>query len=70
MIPQLQRQAAVVAKLADSTRAALQDPDVRKRIEEMYLEPEYLSGPDVRKQFELRAAQFGPLIKKLDIKAQ
>jgi tripartite-type tricarboxylate transporter receptor subunit TctC len=62
--------AAVVAKLAEATRAALQDGDVRKKIEDMYLEVEYLSGQDVRRQFELRAAQFGPLIKKLDIKAQ
>ena len=61
---------AVVAKIADATRLALQDPDVRKKIEEMYLEPEFLGGADIRKQFELRSAQFGPLIKKLDIKAQ
>ena len=36
----------------------------------MFLEAEYLSGPEVRKQFELRAAQFGPLIRKLNIRTQ
>jgi len=61
---------AVVARLADATRAALQDPEVRKRIEEMYLEPGFLNGAELRKPFEARLAQFAPIIKKLDLKAQ
>ena len=62
--------AAVVARLADATKRALDDADVRSRIEAMFLEVEYLAGPEVRGQFELRAAQFGPLIKRLNIKTQ
>ncbi len=34
------------------------------------LEVEYLTGAEVRRQFELRAAQFGPLIKRLNINTQ
>lgn len=60
--------AAAVRKLADATRRATEDREIRKLMEGLYLEVEYLDGAGVRKQFEERAAQFEPLIKKLDIK--
>ena len=62
--------APVVRKLAEATRAALQDKDVLKTLQDLYLEAEYQDGAGARKQFEQRAAQFEPLIKKLDIKLQ
>jgi tripartite-type tricarboxylate transporter receptor subunit TctC len=61
---------ATVAKLADATRRASQDPEIRKLLADMFLEVEYLDGPATRKQFETRATQFEPLIKKLNIKLQ
>lgn len=62
--------ASVVRKLADATRSATENSEMRKKIEDLYLEVEYLDGPDVLKQFEIRASQFEPLIKKLNIKVQ
>ncbi len=62
--------APIVKKLADSTRAAAENADVRRKIEELYLEPEFLDGPELRRQFEARAALFEPLIRKLDVRAQ
>ena len=56
---------AVVRKLADTTRAALENPEVRKRIEDLYLEAEFLDGPAIRRQFETRAAEFEPVIRRL-----
>jgi tripartite-type tricarboxylate transporter receptor subunit TctC len=62
--------AATVRKLADATRRATEDKEIMKLLDDMYLETEYLDGAGARKQFEVRAAQFEPLIKKLDIKLQ
>lgn len=62
--------AATVRKLAEATRSAMQDKEVLKVLEDLYLEAEYQDGAGARKQFEQRAAQFEPLIKKLDIKLQ
>ncbi len=61
---------AVVKKLADTTRSALENPEVRKRIEDLYLEAEFLDGPAIRRQFETRAAEFEPVIRRLGIKMQ
>lgn len=57
-------------KLADATRRAAEDPAIRKVLEDLYLEPEWLDGAGAKQQFVTRAAQFEPLIKKLDIKMQ
>lgn len=62
--------AAAVRKLADATHRATEDREIRKLLEDLYLEVEYLDGAAARKQFEARAAQFEPLIRKLDIKLQ
>lgn len=62
--------AAAVRKLADATRHATADPEIRKLLTELYLEIEFLDGAGTRKQFETRATQFEPLIRKLDIKLQ
>jgi tripartite-type tricarboxylate transporter receptor subunit TctC len=62
--------AAVVKKLEESTRKAIQDKEVREKAEGMYHELEFVSGPEVRKMFEARVKLFGPLIKKLNIKVQ
>ncbi|MBL0420875.1 tripartite tricarboxylate transporter substrate binding protein [Ramlibacter sp. AW1] len=62
--------AAAVRRLADATRKATQDPEISKLLTEMFFEVEFLDGAATRKQFEVRAAQFEPLIKKLDIKLQ
>jgi tripartite-type tricarboxylate transporter receptor subunit TctC len=62
--------AATVRKLADATRRATEDKEILKMLEDLYLEAGYLDGAGARKQFEIRAAQFEPLIKKLDIKLQ
>jgi tripartite-type tricarboxylate transporter receptor subunit TctC len=61
---------AVVKKLSDTTRAALENPEVRKRIEDLYLEAEFLDGPAIRRQFEARAAEFEPVIRRLGIRIQ
>jgi tripartite-type tricarboxylate transporter receptor subunit TctC len=61
---------AVVEKLAAATRRATEDREVRKLLDDLYLEVEYLDGAGARRQFETRAAQFEPLIRKLDIKLQ
>ena len=62
--------AATVRKLAEATKRATEDKEIAKLLEDMYLENEYLDGAATRKQFETRATQFEPLIKKLDIKLQ
>lgn len=61
---------AAVKKLSDTTRAALENPEVRRKIEELYLEPEFLDGPAIRRQFEQRAAEFEPLIRRLGLLAR
>lgn len=61
---------AIVKKLADSTRSAIENPEVRRRIEELYLEAEFLDGPAIRRQFETRAAEFEPVIRRLGLKLQ
>jgi tripartite-type tricarboxylate transporter receptor subunit TctC len=62
--------AAIVKKLADAARGATEDAATRKKIEELYLEAEFLDGPELRRQFEARASQFEPLLRKLNIRAQ
>ncbi len=59
---------AVVKKLADATRSAIENPEVRRRIEDLYLEAEFLDGPAIRRQFETRAAEFEPLIRRLGLR--
>lgn len=61
---------AVVAKLADATRKATQDPGVRKLLADMYLEVDYQDGAGAKAQFDARATQFSPLVRKLDLKLQ
>jgi tripartite-type tricarboxylate transporter receptor subunit TctC len=61
--------ASVVKALADETRRATEDPAVRRKIEDLYLEVEFLDGAEMRRQFETRAALFEPLIRRLDIRA-
>ena len=61
---------SVVRKLADTTRAATENAEMRKKIEDLYLELEFLDGPELRRQFETRAAQVEPLLKRLNLKAQ
>jgi tripartite-type tricarboxylate transporter receptor subunit TctC len=61
---------ATVKKLADSTRRATEAADLRKLLDGLFLEVDYLDGEGARKQFETRAVQFEPLIKKLNIKLQ
>ncbi|HSV84492.1 MAG TPA: tripartite tricarboxylate transporter substrate binding protein [Ramlibacter sp.] len=62
--------AAVVRRLAEATRRATEDKEVGRLLAELYLENEFLDGAGARRQFELRASQFEPLIRKLDIKLQ
>lgn len=62
--------AHVVRRLAEATRKATEDKEFGRMLAEMYLENEYLDGAGARRQFEQRAAQFEPLIRKLDIKLQ
>ena len=62
--------ATIVKKLADAARGATEDAATRKKIEELYLEAEFLDGPELRRQFEIRATEFEPLIKRLNIRAQ
>lgn len=61
---------SIVAKLAEVTRKATQDPEVRKVLDELYLETEFQNGAGARKQFDARAEQFSPLIEKLNLKLQ
>jgi tripartite-type tricarboxylate transporter receptor subunit TctC len=59
--------AAVVKKLADAARNATGDPETRRKIEALYLEAEFMDGPQLRRQFEARAAEFEPVIRKLGL---
>ncbi len=61
---------AVVKKLSDTTRATIENAEMRRKIEELYLEPEFLDGPAIRRQFEQRAAEFEPLIRRLGLLAK
>lgn len=61
---------AIVDRLAQATRQAIEDPGIRQLLTEMYFEVEYLDGAGAREKFETRAAQFEPLIKKLNISLQ
>ncbi len=62
--------AHVVRRLAEATKKATEDKEFGRMLAEMFLENEYLDGAGARRQFEQRAAQFEPLIRKLDIKLQ
>jgi tripartite-type tricarboxylate transporter receptor subunit TctC len=62
--------ASTVRRLAEATRAAMDDREVRKVLEDLYLEAEYLDGAGARRQFEQRAAAYEPLIKRLNIRLQ
>ena len=62
--------AAALRRLAQATRRMAEDPEIRKTLENLYLEPEWLDGAGAKRQFTARAAQFEPLIRKLDIKVQ
>lgn len=62
--------AHVVRRLADATKKATEDKEIARLLADMFLENEFLDGAGARRQFEQRAAQFEPLIKKLDIKLQ
>lgn len=62
--------AHVVRRLAEATKKATEDKEVARLLAELYLENEFLDGAGARRQFEQRAAQFEPLIRKLDIKLQ
>ena len=61
---------AIINKLAAATRRAGEDREIRKLLEDLYLEAEFLDGSGARRQFELRATQFEPLIRRLDIRLQ
>jgi len=56
--------------VAEATRRATEDKEFGRLLAELYLENEFLDGAGARRQFELRASQFEPLIRKLDIKLQ
>ena len=62
--------APIVKKLADAARGATEDAETRKKIEELYLEAEFLDGPELRRQFESRATEFEPLLRRLNLRAQ
>jgi tripartite-type tricarboxylate transporter receptor subunit TctC len=62
--------AAAVRRLSEATQRMAEDKEIRKILEDLYLEPEWLDGAGAKRQFTTRAAQFEPLIKKLDIKVQ
>jgi len=59
--------AAIIKKLEEATKRATEDKEVREKIEGLYHEVEYLNPQEVRKLFDHRVSQFGPLIKKLNI---
>lgn len=61
---------AVVRRLAETTRSALLHGETRKRIEDLFLEAEFIEGPEIRRLFEHRAAEFEPVIRKLNLRAQ
>jgi tripartite-type tricarboxylate transporter receptor subunit TctC len=62
--------APVVKKLADAARRATEHPETRKQFEALYLEAEFLDGPELRRQFEKRAAEFEPVLRKLGLRTQ
>jgi len=61
---------AIVKKLADAAKGATENPEVKRGIESLYLEAEFLDGPAIRRQFEARAAEFEPVIRRLGLKLQ
>ena len=62
--------APIVKKLADAARNATANAETRKKIEELYLEAEFLDGPELRRQFETRAAEFEPVVRRLNLRTQ
>jgi tripartite-type tricarboxylate transporter receptor subunit TctC len=58
---------SIVKSLEDVTKRATEDKEVREKILDMYHEIECLNSQEVVKLFEKRVAQFGPLIKELNI---
>jgi tripartite-type tricarboxylate transporter receptor subunit TctC len=60
----------IVKKLSDAARSATEDLETKKKMEALYLEAEFVDGPELRRQFEHRAAEFEPLIRKLGLKTQ
>lgn len=61
---------AIVRKLAEAARGATEDPVTRKKIEALYLEAEFLDGPELRRRFESRATEFEPLLRRLNLRTQ
>lgn len=61
--------APIAKALSDEVRRATEDAAVRRKIEDLFLEVEFLDPAELRRQFETRAALFEPLIRKLDIRA-
>lgn len=61
---------SIVNRLAAAARRASEDRDIRKAMEDLYFESEFLDGAGARKHFETRAAEFEPVIRRLNLKLQ
>lgn len=62
--------AEIQKRLSDALREALQDPQVRKRLEAQYMEPVGDSPESFRAYMDDELKRWGPLIKELGLKAQ
>jgi tripartite-type tricarboxylate transporter receptor subunit TctC len=57
----------IIRKLEETTRRALENKEVRARIEEMFDEAEFVSSQELQKYAEEGVTKWGGLIKKLNI---
>ncbi|MFM9967435.1 MAG: Bug family tripartite tricarboxylate transporter substrate binding protein [Burkholderiales bacterium] len=60
----------IVDKLAAAARRASEDRDIRKAMDDLFFESEFLDGAGARKHFETRTAELEPVIRRLNIKLQ
>ena len=62
--------AAVLRKLEDAVRAAMEDPAVIRRLEEIDVQPIFVSAPDVRKWLEDDVRKFSTIIREAGLVQQ
>jgi tripartite-type tricarboxylate transporter receptor subunit TctC len=61
---------AVIAKLEAAFEKAMQDKDLRKRLEQLDIQPEYLNSRDLQKWLEGQVRKFEPVIRKANIQTK
>jgi tripartite-type tricarboxylate transporter receptor subunit TctC len=61
---------SIVKKVEETTRRATEDKEVRSKMEQLYVETEFIDSEGLRKNIEEAAAKWAPLIKRLNIRSK